>query len=73
VSSDRVTKTPTAVDLPPDFQESEPRRNADEEDVGPVSEMAAERILLHGVSDNGVRVTAGSPERYCKGVRGLES
>jgi transposase InsO family protein len=52
VSSDRVTKAPGAQDLPPEYQLDLDLAEA-REDVGDLDESVIDRVVAHGVNDNG--------------------
>jgi RNase H-like domain found in reverse transcriptase/Reverse transcriptase (RNA-dependent DNA polymerase)/Integrase zinc binding domain/Integrase core domain/Chromo (CHRromatin Organisation MOdifier) domain len=52
VSADRVTKAPGPRDLPPEFQ-LEAELEAAREDVGSLDEMVVDRIVGHGVNEDG--------------------
>ena len=52
VSSDRVTKAPVPQDLPPEFQLDSNTTGA-REDVGLTEETVVERIVAHGVNEDG--------------------
>jgi hypothetical protein len=51
-SSDRVTRAPAPQDLPLEFQLDSNTTGAPE-DVGPTEETLVDRILAHGVNDDG--------------------